>query len=63
MREREKTTKEIVHREAGEKVYAVRKGVVGDWQNHFSAADLDLFYRAVGPVMTRVGYSLEEVAA
>lgn len=34
-----------------------RKGVVGDWQGRMSPEDLDLFRRAAGRELTRLGYT------
>lgn len=34
-----------------------RKGVVGDWVNHFSKDDEALFWDRAGPVMERLGYT------
>lgn len=35
-----------------------RKGVVGDWKNHFSAADLEFFYQKASKIMHRANYDL-----
>ncbi|NJL52680.1 MAG: sulfotransferase domain-containing protein [Hydrococcus sp. SU_1_0] len=35
-----------------------RKGIVGDWQNHFSADDQEFFQAQAGQVMNRVRYDL-----
>lgn len=59
MRSREHTTAGVVHREKGETIHAIRKGVVGDWQNHFSPSDLELFIAQLGPAALRAGYDLE----
>jgi hypothetical protein len=34
-----------------------RKGVVGDWVNHFTKDDEALFWEHAGPVMRRLGYT------
>lgn len=34
-----------------------RKGVAGDWQNHFEEEDLEAFNKIAGRMMTRLGYS------
>jgi hypothetical protein len=57
MKDRERQTKGLAHRETGEKIPVVRKGVVGDWQNYFHDDDLAAFNRAAGAAMTRLGYS------
>ena len=33
-----------------------RKGIVGDWQNHFSNADRQFFQQKAGKIMTQLGY-------
>ena len=33
-----------------------RKGIVGDWQNHFSSQDLEFFNQKAGTVMSQLGY-------
>jgi hypothetical protein len=58
MQGREKATTGIAHREAGATIPVVRKGVVGDWQNHFSPADLERFDQRAGYAMQRLGYRL-----
>jgi hypothetical protein len=37
--------------------YSPRKGIVGDWENHFSTEDLNLFWAKAGPTMTELGYT------
>jgi hypothetical protein len=37
--------------------YTPRKGIVGDWKNHFSEEDLNLFWDKAEEIMTRLGYS------
>lgn len=63
MRKTEKRSEALVHNEKGPKISFVRKGVVGDWQNHFSAQDLERFNAAARPAMERLGYDLDEVVA
>lgn len=36
---------------------APRKGVVGDWRNHFTPKDLELFDRIASDTMTKLGYA------
>lgn len=61
MREREKASPALVHREtAGDRVPAVRKGIVGDWRNHFTHEDLEKLYAVYGSLMERLGYALED---
>lgn len=36
----------------------VRKGVVGDWRNHFTGQDLDLFLRHAGDTLSDLGYQI-----
>ena len=33
-----------------------RKGIVGDWKNHFSDEDLEFFWQRAAGVMTQLGY-------
>jgi len=33
-----------------------RKGIVGDWQNHFSPEDLQFFQQRAAKIMTQLGY-------
>lgn len=35
----------------------MRKGTVGDWRNHFSPEDEDLFRAIAGSVFEEAGYS------
>jgi hypothetical protein len=58
MKSREKESSGIVHREAGETIPVVRKGVVGDWQNYFSPNDLIMFNRVARSAMSRLGYDV-----
>lgn len=59
MREREKTSK-MIHRESTNVVLpAIRKGIVGDWRNHFSDSDLKNFLTLFGPTMERLGYATD----
>jgi hypothetical protein len=62
MQGREKATAGIAHRESGAKIPVVRKGVVGDWRNHFSPQDLERFERLAGPAMQKLGYADVAVA-
>jgi len=34
----------------------LRKGIVGDWKNHFSPAAREVFHRVAGPALIRLGY-------
>ncbi len=34
-----------------------RKGVIGDWKNHFDKASLDLFMSVAGPTLEKYGYT------
>lgn len=51
--------KKLSGREAGQedKGSFFRKGVVGDWQNHFNGQDLALFMREAGGLMRELGYA------
>jgi len=40
-----------------------RKGVVGDWANHFDHAALAAFNKHAGPLMTELGYDMQHAAA
>ena len=57
MKERERKTKGLAHKETGEKIPVVRKGVVGDWRNYFTEADEREFMRVAGGAMARLGYA------
>lgn len=50
--------KQLSQRKAGEEDRSsfFRKGIVGDWQNHFSTADLEFFQQKAAKVMNQVGY-------
>ncbi|MEM6614584.1 MAG: sulfotransferase domain-containing protein [Cyanobacteria bacterium P01_C01_bin.72] len=52
--------KQLAQRKEGEEDRSsfFRKGIVGDWQNHFSAADLEFFQSKAASVMEHVGYEL-----
>jgi Sulfotransferase domain len=52
--------KQLSQRQEGEedRKSFFRKGIVGDWQNHFSADDLKFFQAQASQVMERVGYDL-----
>ena len=39
-----------------ERISFFRKGIVGDWKNHFSKGDLKFFYRKAKYVLNRLGY-------
>ncbi len=56
MRKTEKRAEVLAHREKGEAIPFVRKGVVGDWENHFSATDLERFNAVARPALERLGY-------
>ncbi len=51
--------KRMAKREAGqtEQTAFFRKGVTGDWQNHFTEDDTAFFSRQAGGILTRLGYS------
>jgi hypothetical protein len=59
MKGREKESPGIAHRESGATIPVVRKGVVGDWTNYFSEADLQRFWDVCGPAMCQAGYSVD----
>lgn len=63
MRDREKNSEGVTHLESGERIPVVRKGIVGDWRNYFSASDLETFNRQAGQAMLRLGYDLETLEA
>ncbi|MEO1670470.1 MAG: sulfotransferase domain-containing protein [Cyanobacteria bacterium J06631_2] len=52
--------KQLAKRKEGEEDRSsfFRKGIVGDWQNHFSPADLEFFESKAASVMQQVGYEL-----
>ena len=51
--------KQLSQRQEGEEDPSsfFRKGIVGDWQNHFSSEDLKFFEQKAAGVMERLGYS------
>jgi hypothetical protein len=53
MRQRE--TESAFHQKQGDQFF-VRRGIAGEWQETFSVADAELFDRAFGPVLERLGY-------
>lgn len=63
MRQSEKRTERVKHREKGDPIAFVRKGVVGDWTNHFSEADLERFDAVSRPAMQRLEYEAAEAAS
>ncbi|MCC6494486.1 MAG: sulfotransferase domain-containing protein [Pirellulales bacterium] len=63
MKRQEKASEGIAHLEAGEKIPVVRKGIVGDWQNYFSPADVATFAAFASEAMSRLGYSMSGVPA
>ena len=38
----------------------MRKGVIGDWKNHFDQEALDIFNELAGPMMENLGYQIIE---
>jgi len=40
--------------------HAPRKGLIGDWHNHFSKEDLDYFWQKAGYSMEKFGYKKED---
>ena len=52
--------KQLSQRNAGEEDRSsfFRKGIVGDWQNHFSAQDREFFQHKAAKVMSQVGYDI-----
>ncbi|MCC0177745.1 sulfotransferase domain-containing protein [Waterburya agarophytonicola K14] len=50
--------KQLSQRKEGEedRTSFFRKGIVGDWQNHFSRGDLNFFQQQAAKVMSRLGY-------
>jgi estrone sulfotransferase len=63
MRKSEKQTERVTHREKGPEISFVRKGVVGDWANHFSDADLERYYAVSREAMERLGYEMEDAVS
>lgn len=63
MRKTENRAEILAHREKGDAIPFVRKGVVGDWENHFSADDLKRFNAVARPAMVRLGYECVEAIA
>jgi hypothetical protein len=57
MQKTEQRSQLISHREKGETIPFVRKGITGDWQNHFSEHDLKRFEAVAWPAMERLGYA------
>lgn len=41
--------------------HATRKGIIGDWKNHFTDEDLDYFWKRAGKSMEQLGYTKEGV--
>lgn len=41
--------------------HATRKGIIGDWKNHFTDEDLDYFWERAGETMETFGYTKEGV--
>jgi len=60
MQKREKTTQGVIHRESGTRINAIRKGISGDWRNHFSREDEQKLIDAFGPTMQRLGYTQDD---
>ena len=56
MKKQEERSEGIKHRETGEKISFVRKGIVGDWRNTFTDDDLSKFFENSGEAMRRLGY-------
>ena len=42
--------------------HATRKGIIGDWKNHFTDEDLDYFWNRAGESMEKLGYTKEGVS-
>jgi hypothetical protein len=52
------STDSMSRKERGAPSLNVRKGVAGDWLNHFADRDLDLFMGHAGHVLTELGYKV-----
>lgn len=52
--------KQLAQRQAGEEDRSsfFRKGIVGDWQNYFTADDIEFFRAEAGDILTRTGYKI-----
>jgi len=52
--------KQLAKRREGEEDRSsfFRKGIVGDWQNHFSAQDLQFFTEKTREILTQTGYEI-----
>ena len=61
MRKKESTST-LLEREQVRRINFVRGARSGDWQSHFSSADLDLFWLHAGDAMRAAGYRDERVA-
>jgi len=59
MKGREQASPGIAHRESGATIPVVRKGIVGDWTNYFSEADLGRFWEVCGLAMQKAGYYVD----
>jgi hypothetical protein len=60
----EASFKKLSGRDAGteDKGSFFRKGVVGDWRNHFDRRDLELFMKNAGALMRELGYGVAKDA-
>ncbi|MEM9657961.1 MAG: sulfotransferase domain-containing protein [Planctomycetota bacterium] len=63
MREKEARSDSLVHREKGDRIPVVRKGVVGDWKENFSEASHNEFWNRAGDAMTMAGYARDAAVA
>ncbi|MBX3432179.1 MAG: sulfotransferase domain-containing protein [Pirellulales bacterium] len=59
----EQRSEGVKHNEQNGSIPVVRKGVVGDWRNHFSEEDLVEFYRYSATAMEKCGYPSSTDAA